>query len=199
MKDNKFAIIAILMLVPAVIVTIVGAILFGGLSKFFVLKAIDYYMYSIVISLFSIFARFGKMNWGLIPALLASIFATITLRSIEQYQAIPLPMLFLPLMLIFSGLNFITAFFHKNSWNKAAKALLFAIAASLYRTSIFFITQVFFKNTEMFNFMYQFQQGLLLFMIIGAGISISNTILSIEKKEEVDIVEKIKHYMDDVE
>lgn len=199
MTENKFVKGLIIIFAPLLFITILGVIFFGGPTGFFALKATEYYIYSIVVSCFTILSRYGKSNWGLIPAFIATAIFTAILKQNYQYQAVPLPMLVLPLGLIFIGLNYLTAYFFKTEESKTAKALLFGVTATIMRTLVFFITQVSFKNLEMFNLAYHLQQGAQMFLMIGVGIAIGNHILTLKKEEEVDIVQKVRDYMNEDE
>jgi hypothetical protein len=180
-------------------VTIVGTIIFSGLRGFLVRGVTEYYLYSLAVSIFAINSRYGKLNLGIIPALLFSLITTFLLKSSQQYNTVPLPLILLPLLILFTGLNYITGYFFRIGGSHTAKALLFGICAALFRTMMFLVIQIFFKNLEMFNFLYYFQQGLQLFLTIGVGISLAGWVYSLKRKEEVDIVEKVIREMKEEE
>ncbi len=192
MTENRFVKGLVIVLIPLALTTIMGIFLFGGAAKFFELKATEYYIYSLAISCFTLFGRNGKANLGVVPAILSAIIFTIILKQNFQYKAVPIPMLILPLGLLFIGLNFLVAYFFKSELRRVAKALAFGVSATILRTLVFFITQVSFKNLEMFNLGYHLQQGAQLFLIIGVGITIGDMILAIKKEEEPDILAKVR-------
>ncbi|MBN2830404.1 MAG: hypothetical protein JXR56_08805 [Candidatus Cloacimonetes bacterium] len=199
MQKNKFLKAGLIAIIPAILVTLVGIIIFKNPKGFFIRSAMEYYLYSFAISAFVINSRFGSINLGIIPAIVVAVITTLILKTNPQYSMVPLPMLILPLLILFTGLNYITGMFFKTIGNHPAKALLYGITAALFRTFMFFAIQFSFKNIEMFNFLYFLQQGLLLFLPIGVGISIADMIPIAGKKEEVDIVQKVINEMNEDE
>lgn len=199
MNEAKYipAKLAISLIVPLLIVTFGGLIVFGTFEAFFFPSAAQsagetngpaaiYYGLTFVIALMFFLMRQGYKTFEFIALGVLSLIYSISMQKLTPNVFRPIYLYFVPLLVFFLLMWLILKFIFLNKHLRQIRLLLFALAGSGAFTLAFKIQFILLRQLTSDTFIQsRFFSGLMLFICIGFGLSLAEfAILKMEVKSK---------------
>lgn len=214
MNESRNIMIKLLIavLVPLLIVTLGGLIIYQTFAAFFFPAtetgiaesngpALIYYSLTFVIAVMFFLLRQGYKGFEFIALGLMALVYSISMQKMTPVVHRPIYIYFLPLLAFFIMLRFILKYIFLNKSFRSARLLLFSLLSAAAFTITFWLQYVLLRQMTEANFLQaRFISGLMLFIFLGFGLSLAEFfIIKIEGRLAVKDIDLVKSERQDIE
>ncbi len=178
----------ITVLVPLIIVTLGGLIIYQTFSAFFYPAtetgnaeingpALIYYSLTFVVAVMYFLLRQGYKGYEFIALGLMALVYSLSMQKLTPEIHRPIYIYFLPLLAFFLMMRFILRYIFLNKAFRSARLLLFSLLSAAAFTITFWLQYVLLRQMTEANFLQaRFISGLMLFIFMGFGLSLAEFI-----------------------